>query len=484
MKRSFCTLIGVLLVIILFTSFSFGEEIVIRFDAAGDMISYNPTPTMIKSAANPYPTRILRELADEWEKLHPGVKIEFPTVVRSNDRTWVVTQLAGGNAPEIIYQNMGVYKDEDYPKGWVVSFDQYYEKPNPYVPGNRKWRDLFYVEWMESLRSADGKFYWVAPDMIPIGFIYNVNVFKKVGVKPQNTWGSLMSIFEKLKGAGYVVATMKPGGGFGGGGSWLVHPLESVVWADKIPQMDVLRPNKIVDTEELVRAIKKGIFSVYDPRYREYLRLVKELTTYYPKGWTTGAVDPIQLFVQEKAAVLEGVGAHLVRVKNDPLRKFQIATFYYPDVTKKDSPFGGAKTAGKGTAGYTTTWQVTNSAVKKGIVDLCMDWLMYITTPKNVEKYVNEYGFNLPGVKGAKSHPILAGFLAGMKRKPGEFYWHSLNTQFITPELWTNFQRVTDKFYLNEISLDECLSELDKWYQKAANDALRQNEKVWDISKW
>lgn len=469
------------------STLAFGAPKEIIFHAGGDQFNYNPTKVQIRTPANPYPTKVLEELAKEWEKLNPGYTIKFPTIPQSGERDWMVAQFAGETAPHIIYQNMGIHKDSDYGKGWVVNMTPYLEKPNPYVEGNQRWADLFYETWMQSLKSADGNFYWIGVDMIPIGYMYNADIFAELGLEPPKTFGEFLAVIEKIEEAGYVaLGTMKAAGtgGATSGATWFMHPLESVMWSDKIPEMDVLRPDNIIDTEELVRAIRLGIFSATDERNLEFLRWNKLIADHYPKGWAAGGIDPYSLFVQGKTVMLEGLGGHIVRAMEDDKRTFELRTFGYPDMTEADSQFGGGIMSGKGSAGYTTTWQITNTAVKDGSIDKCVDFLMFLTAPENLKQYVNEYGFNLPGVKGVEAAPHLQGFKETMDIAEPDYYWHTLNSQMITSELWNNWARIIVEYVLNDITLDEAANRMQEWYEKAADEVYLQNKDTWDLTKW
>ncbi len=447
----------------------------------GAVQPYLPTRSMVKSPTNPYPSKILRDLADEWEAMHPDIKIEFPTVSKSSDRTWMVTQFTGDKAPDIIYQNMGTYRDQDWAKDWVIAMDPYLEKPNPYAEGNEKWLDLFYPVWMDAMRSSDGNVYWVAPDLVPIGIIYNKDIFAEVGVEVPDTFGQLIQICDKIQDAGYIAYSsilIEPT-------SWYAIPMECAMWADKIPEMDVIgRPNLVVNTEELVRGIKKGIFSAYDPRFSEHLRLNEKLTSYYPKGWAARVQDaPWRNFISGKSAMMEGVGIHIRRLIDDPEIKFELSVFAYPDLTKEDSEFGGTTMAGKGTAGYTATWQITNTAVDKGSVEACVDWLMYLTAPQNAERICGENGVTIPGVKGAKAPHVMQPFLFGVEKSKNALDWHALNSFHI---LDTQYQvecgRWREEYFLGTITLEETLDKADKSLNDSAERLINLNQ--WDTSKW
>jgi multiple sugar transport system substrate-binding protein len=75
-----------------------------------------------------------QEIVDEYQQLHPGVSIEILTDPVSG-LEWVVTQLSGGTAPDILsVKNEWAYQYKD--NNWFVDLMPYMQEPNPYVPGN------------------------------------------------------------------------------------------------------------------------------------------------------------------------------------------------------------------------------------------------------------------------------------------------------------------------------------------------------------
>jgi len=85
-------------------------------------------------------------IANEWEKLHPGVKIEFvvqPWTSEQDMRTWHITQLTAGTVPDLMSTQPNWIR-EDLGKGWWVNLDPYLAEKNPYNPQYETWEDNFY----------------------------------------------------------------------------------------------------------------------------------------------------------------------------------------------------------------------------------------------------------------------------------------------------------------------------------------------------
>lgn len=458
---------------------------VIRMYAGADCADYTPTLSMVKSELNPYPRHNIRILADRWQAAHPGYKIEFvqaPSGVGNdrnnlNYRAWVVSNFVGGTIPEIIYQNMGSYRESDFRKGWIVDMDPYLAKPNPYVQGNRQWLDIFYKPWIDAMRSEDGHCYWIGPDTIGVGLLYNKDILKKVGIeKPPATLGQLLTDCKKIQDAGYIAYFTKY--------EWYVDcVVPSVIWADRIPSMD-LNHDRIIDVREMTYAIKKGLFNAGDERFKEYLRIFKEIGNYYPKGYKV--MEPLYMFNKGKVAFMEGHSLFMKKVADDPLREFEFAVAPFPEITKEDSRFGGAPLAGCGNAGYTTTYQLTKVAKEHGTLDACVDWLMFLTSPQNAEMLVNENGFTLPGVRGAKPiplfQPLMNKALQDIQR-PNYLDWHAFNPINYSVEFADSWLRIKEGIALDVMTIDDASTRCDFWLARSYKSAIRRNTK-WETEKW
>jgi hypothetical protein len=71
-----------------------------------------------------------------------------------------------------------------------------------------------------------------------------------------------------------------------------------------------------------------------------------------------------------------------------------------------------------------------------------------------------------------------------MDESDPDFYWHTLNSQHITSELWNNWSRIIVEYILEDITLEEAANRMQEWYVKAADEVYLQNKDVWDLSKW
>ena len=103
----------------------------------------------------------------------------------------------------------------------------------------------------------------------------------------------------------------------------------------------------------------------------------------------------------------------------------------YPALDKAASEYGGY-TCVRGSAGLSTAYWVTNSAVNKGegAVEACVDFLKFLTAPKNNARMVNDLGFALPLNVADNTTAIFNDLSAQYEedmKNPDSVMWSSIN---------------------------------------------------------
>lgn len=380
------------------------KEIII--DGGGDIGNFNTTPSMKKSDANPFPYNTLEVLVKEWMALNPGYKVTINRTSSGGDRSILVPQLNSRRAADIVYQN-GTVINTDLGKGYYVKMNDYFDKPNKYVDGNEKWSDLYSSEELNKTMASDGGYYYTALEKIPVGILYNKDLFKAAGVTVDGTPNTdvvLPTTFTEFLNAQAKIKQLPDKEAYSTTYTWYDIVLESNIFSNILEQADVLRPNGVIDTEELVRAYNVGVWNPtvnalgsnpsFDGNiYYEYIRLAKEKTKYYPENWQS--YDAHTNFVNGNLAMVEVTGSEIRKLSINKNIDFEWGVMPFPDVTTEDSQYA-SKPVVRGTAGLATTWFITNSAMDKGTVDGCADLLMYLTAPQNNNRLIGDLKGGIP----------------------------------------------------------------------------------------
>jgi raffinose/stachyose/melibiose transport system permease protein len=439
----------------------------------------------VSTGDNPKPLHAFTQLARRFEALHPGVRVEFLKNPVGEYRTWMITQLRGGTAPDIMWAHSS-WTNEDARYGWFLNLDPYLDQSNPYVaPGQRgavHWRDAFYPDATNAKRGPDGHLYSLPIDQVETAIFYNQDLFERAGVKPPKTWAEFIAIQERLRRAGIIPFEMTAGAEMVP--SWARAVLLDQLWADRLPQMDVRRSSQGgfpgVDQQEFVRACRKGIFSARDRRYRELLRLLKQWSRYWQPG-SLGNLDN-RLFRLGRAAMFWNGSWYAPQIERDPMRTFRYGIFTVPPLTRESTPYalpgkGGADGHGtvRGVGGATSIqYAVTQMAVTAGKADLAVDFLRFITAPRQLGPLVSEAGLFLPNVIGLPGHPRLAPFVpvlrAGHVRFGGEQ---------TTPRYADQSFRLLQSYLGDQTSEEETIGRLERHLAISVDQVLRDNAARW-----
>jgi hypothetical protein len=266
--------------------------------------------------------------------------------------------------------------------------------------------------------------------------------------------------------------------------SWARSILFDQLWADRRHLMDVRESSQGgfpgVDQQEFVRACRKGIFSARDPRYREFLRLMKQWSRYWQPG-ALGNLDN-RLFRLGRAAMFWNGSWFAPQIERDPMRTFRYGIFTVPPLTRESTPYalpgkGGADGHGtvRGVGGATSIqYAVTQMAVAAGRADLAVDFLRFITAPPQLGPLVSEAGLFLPNVIGLAGHPRLAPFVpvlrAGHVRFSGEQ---------TTPRYADQSFRLLQSYLGNQTSEEETVARLERHLAVSVQQVLLDNATGW-----
>lgn len=356
------------------------NKTVLYFDGGGGSGNYTTTSS--------YDT--LEQLAEEWNANNEKFEVVINKASLNGNRSAITSMLSAGTAPDMLMQ-VGTVVNDDIGTGWYADLTEYLEQPNPYEEGNTAWKDIYGTESIAASKASDGKNYYVCLDKIPVGMVYNMDLLAQAGITevPQ-TYSEFLACLEalqKAKDAGRITAEV-----FMHGGLWQESYLGTSVYGSKVEEWDE-DDTGVVSAYELVKAYKEGEWTLDDEYFREFLRLCYEKAQYYPDNYLS--YDTAYNFARGNLAVTDAVG-NVMRTLTRNAR-FNVEVAGYPVLDTEASAMGGYTTV-RGSAGLSSAYWVTNSAVNKGqeAVDACVDFLMFLTASDNNARLVNDLGYALP----------------------------------------------------------------------------------------
>lgn len=469
--------------------------IVIYVDGGGANGNFNTTASMVQSPENPYPYNTLETLAGEYMELHPEVKIVINKTSLNSDRESIVSLLTAEEAPHLLYQ---ISPDvlSDAKNGWIIDLTEYLNQPNEYcepgTPGSEKWSDIYNDKELLATRASDGKYYDICLEKIPIGILYNKDMFEAAGLVDDSgniivpeTFGQLLdtqkTISEKLgKNPYFPIYT------------WYDIALEVSLFADLFPEYDTIEEDGFISLEEIVKAYKNGSWGISstpkteaEKRYREYFRLMKEKTKYYPSAWTS--YDALEEFLKGDVAMIEATGGYMAQAANDQTKNFEVGVFGFPTLTEEDSQYGGSGVY-RGTAGLCTGYFVTNAATRDGqeTVEACVDFLKFLTAPQNNNRLINDLGLGLPISSEAEINELFQPLVDIYKEDcedPDRYDWNTYCTWSDFGKLYYDtFLNTVQAYEIGKLDIDEALDTMAAATETAVDKAMKDNG--WTVDQW
>jgi len=389
------------------------------------------------------PLKGLKQVVREFEGRFPDTHVDI--ISTPGVREYLVTQLAGGRAPDVVNVNVeDVWTDVH--KEWYIPLDRFLEAPNPFVveqgdtslPGAKQWWDMFRYQAISRGKAApDGKNYCMTFDMIETGIYYNKDIFDELGLRVPETWEELLAACAKIKASGRIPLLMH----MGAYNDWLMDLMFDQLYHRLLPGIDLAQdPTRepylqgYLDWDELAFLHEKGFFGRDDPRYVQIWERMREL-----KGYTNQdlvSTDTVREFVTQRAAMIWHVSSLSYRLAEDRDLGFKWGVFYLPRFTKKTSEFA-SETPMCVIGGAATQLEVTNRAISDTDPSLPMSerierserlkrviaLLQFLCLPKQNERIVNEYAGFVPNIVGVPVLPILKPFEEILDRRYTTTKW-------------------------------------------------------------
>jgi ABC-type glycerol-3-phosphate transport system substrate-binding protein len=138
-----------------------------------------------------------KAIADAYKKHHPEVNIVIDLKPNEGYRDWVINLFNVSN-PTADIINVNWSKPQSYGKS--IDFVEYLDQKSPY--SNGKWRDQFNVD-MQAVEMWNGQMPSISLSSVQVLWLYNKDIFAKVGVQPPKTWNEFIAVCDKLEKAGY-----------------------------------------------------------------------------------------------------------------------------------------------------------------------------------------------------------------------------------------------------------------------------------------
>lgn len=419
------------------------------------------------------------DLIAAFEKQEPKIKIKTDVLPLKTFNQTISTQLSAGTAPELVF-NQATYQPY-----MVHHLDSELKKPNPYVPGNKRWIDLFNSKYygynQANSVDAQGHLNWVPFNLVGIAVFYNKTAFSKAGISaPITTFGDMMTACTKLKTAGYTPFAMEDSDiGVG----WSFNALAYQLWAKYYKTLNVYNASGApgsspqLTTKDWAKAVLSHQISTSTPEVAETLKLTKQFfDSCVTKNWSgvagnSGSLVGIRQFASGQAAMTWGTD-----YASDALSgvKFSYSTMPFPTVTTASSPLSQNFPAqwGVSTGGTSYMIPAKTSGAK---LQAAIKFLQFVSAPQHIQAWLAATGA-VPAVSGVKIPATAAGFLSGQWGTP------AIVGTFPGPPPGITLVDLYDGYLLGSKSLSQEISYLQGMWQKA--EVYQVQTSKWTNEPW
>ncbi|MBM7567740.1 ABC transporter substrate-binding protein [Paenibacillus sacheonensis] len=424
----------------------------------------------------------LRELADEYEKAHPGIKIKFVDE-EFKDYTQTVRVKAAAGELFDVYWAQWAELNGTFPKGIAEDLTEYFGKPNPYIPDKATWQEAMNGTVVNETAAPGGQHYNINGDYVATAFFYNKELFQQAGIaEAPKTWAELIDASKKLQAAGIVAMSQAPDFG------WFQRHFMSDFYSkdfDTIAAFD--KAPGISSLDEAV-GISKGLLSTKDERFMGWWPMFKQLTDTWKKDYLTGDPGVVGAnarndFLAGKTAIFYD-GSWLPNNAADAAVKFEIGSFNFPVLTAGDTPLStgidasGAVGGPNGAFQFAVATKEADKSMKEpGKKEAVIDWLQFVGTPEHVEQAVNENGNFVPTWPGTKPNDSMKELASQASKE-----LKAIGVGNSSANLGKDLQRTFGLYLSGNMDLDKATANVQKALDAANKDYATKNDT--DYSKY
>ncbi|HEY4348605.1 MAG TPA: extracellular solute-binding protein [Gaiellaceae bacterium] len=148
---------------------------------------------------------VLREVADKFEKAHPGVKVNI-LFDGGDGSPPIMARWRAGSPPEVTDEESIFDGSQPATWQWVQAKKVYNLTSimNRTLPGtNTTWKkDILPFALSELTYPKDGQIYAAPSEVTAVSFYYNKKIFAKYGLTTPKTWPQFIALCNKLKAKG------------------------------------------------------------------------------------------------------------------------------------------------------------------------------------------------------------------------------------------------------------------------------------------
>lgn len=408
---------------------------------------------------------------DEYEKIHPDVKIIQEGVTEKVYPQWLNTHLIAGDAPDLAEVGKAKFSAEDqYTVRYFRPLSDVISQPNPYNKGTplegMAWKETF-IDGMRGGYKPDLQDYYTIPTtMFNMRWFYNKDLMRAAtgSDAPLKTFDEFLEASRKVREySKRTGVTITP----------VVNNYGPDFWSLLVPFTANLEEKVDWDIDgwlsqvESYAAFARGDWNMHTPIIEEYFKALKIQCEQYEAGFLSmDRQTALYRFAQQQAMILFTGSWDAQSIKKQCEGKFEVGVMEVPIPVPGerwgDMVRGRATEASNtGGAGYGVYKFSRNQ-------DVAIDFLMFLTSRKDNGRIMEMAGWP-PIVVGSAVSEEMKPFVPNARGYTARLYFD------IGDQVTTVFNGKRDQFLTGEITYDE--------FAKAYEDTMRSpdngGDRIW-----
>lgn len=389
----------------------------------------------------PHQEKAIEMMDANFEKMHPGVKIDRTAMPVREMSTVIKPALAAGTGPDVMYGEVGLaFLGPLIKAGTIMDLTDAWKE--------RGWDEKLISTSRDTI-TYGGRVWGIGNELEYIGIGYNKEIFADLGVQIPKSIAEMEQISEKALDEGYIPMAW-------GARDWwqsfnLVNP---VIWS-------------LVGKGPAYKAsFEGGTWKVPGMKEALYKSCVEWKKFYVPNPAAIGGDDANMAFFQGRAAMQPDAGTWQIPMYRDNITDFEVGHFLWPRPDATQTPV---------TVAYCGSGYQINSATKHP--DAAIDYLDYLMASEEAARIWYEVAAYMPPwgrpIRDLKLHPLMK--IAADRLTGGKGVFLIGLSLTAPPEAHTFLSVGTQEVITGQRTVDEFVEEWERLWEKGRREGMTKD---------
>lgn len=358
----------------------------------------------------------LDSVAREYMRLNPGVRVTQIPIPERIYRNWLLTQLIGGTAPDIIQVGIGITNERL--ARYFIPLTEAAKSPNPHNQGTPlegvALRETFFDGMEGGFNKELLEYYGIPTSGFTVRLYINLDLLREItgGTQLPQTFQDLMRVCEQTKEYSQKIGQpIIPIAGSRYNAPVIMQRLFSSQTQrlnQELGAPGVLQP----DPFQLTKAFVEGRWSLDSPEIQSGLQLMREVGKNMQPGFMQVTRDDASFYFMQGKALMIASGSWDASSIHQQA-KFPFRAVRIPLPTPEHPEFGlgvlGAPSEADSNAG--ASFGITASSPHP---EVALDFLLFLSSQPTNEVFARESGW-LPAITGIPPPPVMKDFIMQTK---------------------------------------------------------------------